>query len=77
MKSAKCSTHSVDVPEASNSSTGTPSDYNEHGDLVYAHMVSVCDNNCKHFIKFPISTEFGESEELYGKFQVFYCSTKG
>ena len=38
----KHSTHSVDVPETSNNSTGEPSYYNEHGDPVYAHMVSVC-----------------------------------
>ena len=39
----KCSTHLVDVPETSNSSTGEPSYYNEHGDPVYAHIVSVSD----------------------------------
>ena len=59
MKGGKCSTHLVDVPEASNSSTGEPSYYNEHRDPVYAHMVSVCDNKCKHLIQFPISTELG------------------
>ena len=39
----KCSTHLVNVPEASNNSasTGEPDYYNEHGDPVYAHMVSV------------------------------------
>ena len=41
---ARHSTHSVDVPGASNNSTGKPSYYNEHGDPVYAHMVSVCGN---------------------------------
>ena len=50
---AKCSTHSVDVPGASNNSTGEPSYYNEYGDPVYAHMVSVCHNKCKHLIQFP------------------------
>ena len=59
MKGGKCSTHLVDIPEASNSSTGEPSYYNEHRDPVYAHMVSVCDNKCKHLIQFPISTELG------------------
>ena len=53
----KCSTHLVNVPEASNSSTGEPDYYNEHGDPVYAHMASVNDKNkCKHLIQFPIST---------------------
>ena len=53
----KHSTHLVNVPEASNSSTGEPDYYNEHGDPVYAHMVSVNDKNkCKHLIQFPIST---------------------
>ena len=52
----KHSTHLVDVPETSNSSTGEPSYYNEHGDPVYAHMVSVSDNKCKHLVQFPIST---------------------
>ena len=54
---AKHSTHSVDVPGASNNSTGEPSYYNEHGHPVYAHMVSVCDNKHKHLIQFPISIE--------------------
>ena len=54
----KHSTHLVNVPEVSNSSTGEPDYYNEHGDPVYAHMVSVNDKNkCKHLIQFPISTE--------------------
>ena len=54
---AKCSTHLVDVPETSKNSTGEPSFYCEHGDPVYAHMVNVCKNKCKHLIQFPISTE--------------------
>ena len=55
----KCSTHSMDVPETSNSFTGEPSYYNEHEDPVpvYAHMVSVCNNKYKHLIQFPISTK--------------------
>ena len=53
----KCSTHLVNIPEASNSSTSDPDYYNEHGDPVYAHMVNLQDNNCKHLIQFPISTE--------------------
>ena len=57
MKRGKCSTHLVNVPKASNSSTGEPDYYNEHGDPVYAHLVSVNDNNkCKHLIQFPIRT---------------------
>ena len=53
----KCSTHLVNVPEASNSSTSDPDYYNEHGDPVYAHMVNVQDNKHKHWIQFLISTE--------------------
>ena len=49
----KCSTHLVNVPEACSSSNY----YNEHGDPVYAHMVSVNDRNkCKYLIQFLIST---------------------
>ena len=53
----KCSTHLVNVPEASSSSTSDPDYYNEHGDPVYAHMVNVSDNKCKHLIQFPISID--------------------
>ena len=52
----KCSTYVVNVPKAFNNSTGEPYYYNEHGDPVYAHMVSVNDKHkCKHLIQFPIS----------------------
>ena len=47
----------MNVPEASNSSTSDPDYYNEHGDPVYAHMVNVQDNKCKHLIQLPMSTE--------------------
>ena len=47
----------MNVPKASNSSTSDPDYYNEHGDPVYAHMVNVQDNKCKHLIQFLISTE--------------------
>ena len=53
----KCSTHLVNVPEASHSSASDPDSYNEHRDPVYVHMVNVQDNKCKHLIQFPISTE--------------------
>ena len=54
----KHSTHLVNVPEASSSSTGEPNKYNEHGNPVYAHMVSVNDRKkCKHLIWFLISNE--------------------
>ena len=53
----KCSTHLVNVSEASNSSTSEPDYYNEHRDPVYAHMVNVQDNKYKHLIQFLISTE--------------------
>ena len=42
----KCSTHLVNVPKASTSSTSDPDYYNEHGNPVYAHMVNVQDNKC-------------------------------
>ena len=57
------STHLLNVPEASNSSTGKPDYYNEHGDPVYAHMVSVSDK-CKHLIQFPISTSLVKVRNL-------------
>ena len=53
----KWSTHLVNVPEASSSSTSDPDCYNSHRDLVYAHIVNVQDNKCKHLIQFTISTE--------------------
>ena len=49
----KHSTHLVNVPEASTSSTSDPDYYNEHGDPVYAHMVNIQDNKCKPLIQFP------------------------
>ena len=51
----KHSTHLVNVPEASNSSTSDPDYYNEHGNPVYANIVNVQENKCKHLIQFPIS----------------------
>ena len=62
----KHSTYLVNVPKASTSSISDPDYYNEHGDPVYAHMVSVhclihaidnIHNRCKHLIQFPISTD--------------------
>ena len=67
----------MDVPETSNSSTGKPSYYNEHRDPVYAHMVSVLENKMQTFDSIPYKCQVGDSEELCGKLQVFYCSTKG
>ena len=60
----KCSTHLVNVPEASTNYTSDPDYYNEHGDPVYAHMVNIQDNKCKHLIQFPISTELGKVSNL-------------
>ena len=48
----KHSTHSLEVPEASNNATGEPLYFSDDGQPVYAHMVSVHAN--KHLIKFPI-----------------------
>ena len=61
----KCSTHLVNMPEASTSSE--PDYFNEHGDPVYAHahMVSVKEINCKkHLIQFPISTDLEKVRNL-------------
>ena len=52
---AKCSTYSLDIPEASNNSTGEPLYFNDDGQPVFTHMVSVPHAN-KHLIKFPNST---------------------
>ena len=61
----RCSTHLVNVPKASNSSTGEPDYYNEHRDPVYAHMVSVNENNkCKHWIQYLISTSLVKMKNL-------------
>ena len=62
----KCSTHLVNVPKASNNSTsGEPDYYNEHGDPVYPHMISVQDQNQKkHLIQFPISTSLEKVRNL-------------
>ena len=56
----KKSTHLVNVPGTSTTSTGSADyqlDYfNEHGDPVYAHMVHAKETNQKkHLIQFPIS----------------------
>ena len=53
---AKHSTHSLEVPEASNNSTGEPLYYNDDGLPVYTYMVSVPHVN-KHLIKFPIDLD--------------------
>ena len=60
----KYSTHLLNFPEASTSSTSDPDYYNEHGDPAYAHMVNVQDNKHKHLIQFPISTELEKVKNL-------------
>ena len=56
----KCSTHSLEAPQASTSSTGAgagePLYFNDEGQPVYTYMVSVPHVN-KHLIKFPIALE--------------------
>ena len=58
---AKHSTHSLEVPQASTSSAGAgasePLYFDDHGQPVFAHMVSVLHLN-KHLIKFPISLDY-------------------
>ena len=59
----KCSTHLVNVPEASTSSE--PNYFNKHGDPVYAHMVNVKEiNHKKHLIQFLISTDLEKVRNL-------------
>ena len=55
---AKCSTHSLEVPQASTSSAGAgePLYFDNDGQQVFAHMVSVRHAN-KHLIKFPIALD--------------------
>ena len=58
----KCSTHSLEVPQASASSAGAgagePLCFDDDGQPVFTHMVSVPHAN-KHFIRFPISLDYG------------------
>ena len=57
---AKHSTHSLEVPQASTSSTGAGEClyFDDQGQPVFAHMVSVLHLN-KHLIRFPISLDYG------------------
>ena len=56
----KCSTHSIEAPQASTSSAeagaSEPLYFNDEGQPVYTYMVSVPHVN-KHFIKFPVALE--------------------
>ena len=56
---AKCSTHSLEVPQASTSATGGGEAlyFNNDGEPVFEHMVSVLHSN-KHLIKFPIALDY-------------------
>ena len=56
---AKHSTHSLEVPEASNNSAGEPLYFSDDGQPIFAHMVSVLHSN-KHLIKFPIALDHKE-----------------
>ena len=56
---SKCSTHSLEVPQASTSSTGAGDPLHFNDELVFAHMVSVLHSN-KHLIKFPIALDCRE-----------------
>ena len=57
---AKCSTHSLEVPQASTSTAGAgagePLYFDDDGQPVYTYMVSVPHVN-KHLIKFPIALD--------------------
>ena len=54
----KCSTHSLEAPQASSAGAGAgePLYFNDEGQPVYTYMVSVPHVN-KHLIKFPIALE--------------------
>ena len=58
---AKCSTHSLEVPQASTSSAGAgasePLYFDDDGQPIFTHMVSVLYAN-KHLIKFPIALDY-------------------
>ena len=56
---AKCSTHSLEVPQAPTSSAGAsePLYFDDDRQPVFAHMVSVLHAN-KHLIKFPIALDY-------------------
>ena len=58
---AKCSTHSIEVPQASTSSAGAGASetlyFDDDGQPIFIHMVSVPRAN-KHLIKFPISLDY-------------------
>ena len=56
---SKCSTNSLEVPQASTSATGAgdPLYFNDDGEPVFPHMVSVLHSN-KHLIKFPIALDY-------------------
>ena len=55
----RCSTHSLEILEASSNSTGEPLYFNDDGQPVFTHMVSVLHSN-KHLIKFPIALDYKE-----------------
>ena len=54
----KCSTHSLEVPQANSAGAGAsePLYFSDEGQPVYTYMVSVPDMN-KHLIKFPVALE--------------------
>ena len=56
----KCSTHSLEVPQANSAGAGAgePLYFNDEGQPVYTYMVSVPHANVnKHLIKFPVALE--------------------
>ena len=53
----------TEVLEASNNSTGEPLYFNDDGQPVFTHMVSVPHAN-KHLIKFPIALDYKELKKI-------------
>ena len=77
----KCSTHSLEVPQASTSTAGAgagePPYFDDEGQPVYTYMVSVPHVN-KHLIKFPIALDYstlrGRNKMEYSTGSTGHCN---
>ena len=73
----KCSTHSLEVPQASTSTAGAGAGgeslyFNDEGQPVYTYMVSVPHAN-KHLIKFPIALDYSTLRDRTGHSNCMEC----
>ena len=79
---SKCSTHSLEVQQASSSSTGAsePFYFDDQGQPIFTHMVSVLHLN-KHLIKFQIDLDYSNLRRLHNpsrnKMEYSTSSTEG